>query len=390
MATSSNLRRTTNIMNNAMTPPMASRSRSSSLSSSFDESYFSKTYVPLSSLPTPPLSSHSNSSTRQQSPEAFFSPGEISDPDLLGPAIHLTNLIPSSTSLTTASVPLVHAIITRANLPLETVALAVCILDSLNSRFALQWRKGCPLITQPMPCSFGDIDERIEEQHIDSVLPELIVLSALILAVKFLDDAQQTTKEYAEEWGKGLWTCEQINFTQWSILENLGYRLLPLWEHSIILEALGDMERAGQQHCSVIYDADEDWDAVTCFGSFGASGHGAKMSDGRAVLGLCEQLTPAETPMVENIKGTQDVSLETRSAFYSGSGSDGHLQLADSTAIVGEPFPITTIPPAPLFMFKNRFFTIVKKAKDLGIGILQIGYLQLEVATEYSDGNRTP
>jgi len=71
-------------MNDTMTPPMASRSGTSSLSSSFDESYFSKTYVPLSNLPTPPLSLHSNASTRQQSPEALFSPGEIQDPELLG------------------------------------------------------------------------------------------------------------------------------------------------------------------------------------------------------------------------------------------------------------------------------------------------------------------
>ncbi|KAH8784772.1 hypothetical protein F5882DRAFT_428438 [Hyaloscypha sp. PMI_1271] len=319
---------------------MASRSQSSSLSSSFDESYFSKTYVPLSSLPTPPLSSHSNTSTRQQSPETIFSPGEVPDPELLGPAIHLTNLIPSSTSLITTSVPLVHAIITRANLPLETIALAVSILDSLNSRFALQWRKGCPLVTQHMPCSFGNLDERVEEQHIDSILPELIVLSALILAVKFSDDAQQTTKEYAEEWGNGLWTCQQINFTQWCILENLGHRLLPLWKHSIILEALEDMERAGHQHIPEIYDADEDCDAATCFGSVRGLAHKRKSSDGKAVVGICEQLTPAETPVVKNIKGTQDVSLETRNTFQSGSGSEGYLQLPDKTAIPREPFPM--------------------------------------------------
>jgi hypothetical protein len=261
-----------------------------------------------------------------------------------GPAIHLTNLIPSSTSLTNASVPLVHAIITRANLPLETIALAVCILDSLNSRFALQWRKGCPLVTQHMPCSFGNIDEKVEQQHIDSVLPELIVLSALILAVKFVDDAQQTTKEYAEQWGKGLWTYEQINFTQRCLLENLGCRLLPLWEDSIILEALEDMERAGRQHTLDNYDVNEDWDTATCFGSFGGPGHRRKMSDGKAVLGLGEQLTPAEIPLVENIKGIRDVSTEARNAFQSGSGSAGYLQLPDRTAGAREPFPIYVEP----------------------------------------------
>ena len=195
-------------------------------------------------------------------------------------------------------------------------------------------------MTQHMPCSFGNLDERVEEQHIDSILPELIVLSALILAVKFSDDAQQTTKEYAEEWGNGLWTCQQINFTQWCILENLGHRLLPLWKHSIILEALEDMERAGHQHIPEIYDADEDCDAATCFGSVRGLAHKRKSSDGKAVVGICEQLTPAETPVVKNIKGTQDVSLETRNTFQSGSGSEGCLQLPDKTAIPREPFPM--------------------------------------------------
>jgi hypothetical protein len=155
-----------------------------------------------------------------------------------------------------------------------------------------------------------------------------------------LDDAQQATKEYGEEWGKGLWTCKQINFTQWCILENLGYRLLPLWEHSIILEALEDMERAGRQHTPEIYDADDDWDAATCFGSFGRPGHERNMSDGKAILGLCEQLTPAKTPVVENITGTQAVSLETRNAFQSGSGSERCLELPDRPASAREPFPI--------------------------------------------------
>jgi hypothetical protein len=191
-----------------------------------------------------------------------------------------------------------------------------------------------------MPCSLGSTDESSKEQHIDSVLPELIVLSALILAVKFLEDAQQTTKEYAENWGKGLWTCEQINFTQRCLLENLGYRLLPLWEDSIILAALEDMERAGRQHTPEIYAIGLDWDTPTCCGSFGGAENERKMGDSKAVLGLGEQLTPADTPMVENIKGIKVVSVETRNAFQRGSGSGGYLQLPDRTPCAREPFLI--------------------------------------------------
>lgn len=247
-----------------------------------------------------------------------------------GPAIHLTNLIPSSTSLTAPSVPLVHAILTRANLPIETLALAVCILDSLNSRFALTWRQACPLITP-------------QRQHIDSIHPELIVLSALVLAVKFLDDMQQVTRVYAGDWGKKLWSCKQIDFTQRCILENLGYRLLPLWEESIIAEALEDMERAARQPSPEIGE-DEDWDTDTCFGSFGGAVE-RRMSDGKAVMGMGQQMTPAETPMVENVAGTRELSSETNQAFRSGGqgrvGKEGQqLHLPKRLdARVEEPFP---------------------------------------------------
>ncbi|KAF8859072.1 hypothetical protein BDZ45DRAFT_590241 [Acephala macrosclerotiorum] len=301
-------------------------------SSSSDSPYFTKTYVPLSSLPTPPLS-HSRTNSRQQTPEAF-SPGQILDPELFGPALHLKNLIPTSTSLTAATIPLVHSILTLSDLPLETIALAVSILDSLNSRFALHWRQGFPLTVQQLPPPFGNEGERLETQHIDEVHPEVIVLAALVLAVKFLDDHQTSTKEYAEQWGKGIWSCQQINFTQRCLLENLGYRLVPLWQDDIILEALEDMERAGQQHEPEIYDGeDEYWDFE----------YHAPVLDtlggGKAVMGLGDQLTPVETPLSENIKGTRDVSSETRSAFKS-------MKLQESPR---EPFPLFMEPSGQAF-----------------------------------------
>ncbi|KAK0129080.1 hypothetical protein ONS95_001021 [Cadophora gregata] len=344
MFTTSHLKRKSKGRQDYMTPPMTTRSRSSSCSSFDEESYFSKTYVPLSSLPTPPPSLHSNISSRQQSPDIFSSPGEILDPELLGPAIHLTNLIPSSTSLTTASVPLVHTILTRADLPLETLAVAVCILDSLNSRFALQWRKGCPLTSQSLPGSFSPVDSGISQQHIDSVQPELVILGALILAVKFLDDAQQRTSEYATEWGRGIWTCPQINFTQRVILENLGYRLLPLWEESIILGALEDMERAVQQYTPEIYSDSEEWEADTCFDSFDFPKNLVGVPGmGKAVLGFGNQITPVETPGVENARGTRDVDSETKSAF-SRIDNDPFVEFWNRTHRGADQFPVLAEP----------------------------------------------
>jgi hypothetical protein len=118
---------------------------------------------------------------------------------------------------------------------METIALAACILDSLNSRFARLWRQSCP----PLESQSG-------VSHIDAVRPEVIILAALIIAVKFLDDRESTTKVYSRDWGCGLWTCEQINTTQQSIMQNLGYRLLPLWKKDLIDDALWDMDTAGK------------------------------------------------------------------------------------------------------------------------------------------------
>lgn len=333
-----------------MTPPMAFCAHSSSPSSSCsdddeEEAYFAKTYVPLSSLPTPPPS---NDSTRQQSPEMCFSfsSEETLDPGLLGtspsslrprvgkerirlitfnpgPASHLANLIPSSTSLLTPSVPLVHALLSRAALPLETVALAVCILDSLTPRFALSWRTACPLSPPTFNPHLGP--------HIDAVQPELVVLAALILAVKFLDDAQVRTSEHAARWASGVWTCAQINVTQRVLLENLGYRLLPLWKADIIAEAVRDMARAGRQYAPA---------AAGCraSGLSGFGGLGGKA--GEAVLGLRAQLTPVESPKCENVRGGDYSHVANRAGARDTCSQQQQQQLPSSAAVGWEPFPL--------------------------------------------------
>lgn len=170
------------------------------------------------------------------------------------------------------------------------------------------------------------------------------MLAALVLAVKFLDDHQQSTKEYAEQWGKGIWSCQQINFTQRCLLENLGYRLLPLWQEDIILEALEDMERAGQQHEPEIYDDDEDEDWEFENENFRSATKLDTLGGGKAVLGLGNQLTPVETPLSENMKGTRDVTKETRTAFKG--MQIRNEQRRDSP---GEPFPLFMEPSGQAF-----------------------------------------
>jgi hypothetical protein len=146
--------------------------------------------------------------------------------------------------------------------------------------------------------------------HIDAIHPEIIVLSALILAVKFLDDAQESTSQYCHEWGRGIWSCEQINTTQRIIMENLGYRLLPLWEKGIISLAVRDMERAGIQYREVEPNVWDEWRLDGEFEGLGISG--------KAVLGLGNQITPEETPNHEELDGTKGICEETKKAFTTG------------------------------------------------------------------------
>ncbi|KAG9253164.1 uncharacterized protein F5Z01DRAFT_154683 [Emericellopsis atlantica] len=208
-----------------------------------DHSYF--TYRPLSNLPTPPPSSRESSSTLDYDVHE-------GDPELFkfrGPAIHLVNLIPSSASLADASVPLVQALLARCQLPLETVALAVCILDALDARFARHWRVSCPLATpkQSKRHTLPPSPHTAQLLHIDSVAPEVIILSALVVAAKFTEDPQESTGYYVDRWGRGQWTAAQLNATERCIMESLNYRIMPLTEDACIADAMVDMQLAGRQ-----------------------------------------------------------------------------------------------------------------------------------------------
>jgi hypothetical protein len=178
----------------------------------------------------------------------------------------------------------VQAILTRAALPAEILALAACILDSLNSRFALTWRLNCPLNT-PAPLPFAS-----EEPHIDNVHPEVLALSALILSCQFLDDLSSNTRTYVMDWGCGMWSCAQVNFTQRCLLENIGYSLLPLCQEDMIRDAVRDMERAGRWSGVVLYDSSPEGRREANSGVEGK---------GEAITGVGEQLTPFETPTLD-------------------------------------------------------------------------------------------
>jgi hypothetical protein len=79
------------------------------------------------------------------------------------------------------------------------------------------------------------------------VSPEVVVLAALVVAVKFLEDRQEPTQHYCEAWGRGRWTNEQLNVTERCIVESLDYRIMPLCNEELLIDAQVDMQLAARQ-----------------------------------------------------------------------------------------------------------------------------------------------
>ncbi|GKT45603.1 uncharacterized protein ColSpa_05784 [Colletotrichum spaethianum] len=259
------------------------------------------TYRPLSNLPTPPPSSRNSSA--HQSPKTALEDGEVLHEKFLGPAIHLVNLVPTSASLTTPSVPLVQAMLSRSGLPLETIALA--IRPELAPAVPPARRGRPPLQQTPYLRPQPLLDRRRQQQlHIDSVQPEVIILAALVIAAKFTDDCHDSTQYYCANWGKDIWSCEQVNVTERCICENLNYRIKPLVDDDDLLaDTMVDMQLAARH-----YD------------SSSPMGHSKSksMTIGTAVVGLGLQLTPLDTPKSEPDSFGDDVRTALEKTSFAG------------------------------------------------------------------------
>lgn len=201
---------------------------------------------------------------------------------------------------------LVQALLSRTELPLEAVALAACILDSLNSKFALSWRLQCPLI----PDLLGSPNKRHSvagpflqqgQLHIDSVQPELIILAALVIAAKYTDDHHDSTSYYCAAWGRNLWSCPQLNVTERVICENLNWRIKPLADdEDLLAETLVDMQLAARMRGAVTGPPPTvTRRQLASLGSGFKHSKSKSMSVGPALLGLGLPLTPVETPLYE-------------------------------------------------------------------------------------------
>ncbi|KAK8080123.1 hypothetical protein PG997_007941 [Apiospora hydei] len=304
----------------------------------FDEAYFRTFYKPLSNLPTPPLSSQNSSAT--QSPRIVPGDAEVLNSDLLGnstrlattfsktrttdqafcslaPAIHLTRMLPPGLALESPSVAVVHNILTHAMLPMDAIALATCILDALPRRYRNTWRMSYPRSRQTSPASkrhtmpSGPIQP---PAHFDAVFPEVNVLAALIIANKFIEDLHEPTSYYANEWGRDMWSCEQINVTERCIMEALEYRIIPLLDDQYIKQARHDIELARRELLDETSELAMEAREYELYNN-----NSRPMSSGEAVIGLGLSLTPADTPKTEvrtpGSQTSEGLDLATREAF---------------------------------------------------------------------------
>ncbi|KAG6006410.1 hypothetical protein E4U21_007076 [Claviceps maximensis] len=273
------------------------------------------TYRPLSNLPTPPPT-YKETKSPSTSVSDHPTVDELGGSKFRGPAVHLVNLIPTSASLTPASVLDVQALLIRADLAIETVALAVCILDSLDKKFARAWRLSCPPYLDASsspdlkrhslpPTSLVYQHQQHQMLHIDSVPPEIIVLAALVIAAKFTVDAPRQTQYYCNAWGRGKWSHHQLNVTERCIMESLDYRIMPLCDEDCLADAMVDMQLAGQQLDHDMREltppesvASNDYDSNFVLGH----SRSKTMADSTMATGLGLSLTPLESPVAESLR----------------------------------------------------------------------------------------
>jgi hypothetical protein len=134
------------------------------------------------------------------------------------------------------------------------LSLAGLILDSLDiKKFACSWRRAMnnnsALYTEVQenvsPCTERFAPQIFGKGDNGNCRPEIVILAALVLSHKTVSDNHIRTSSYAEHWGGGLWTCEQINSAERSILETLDFNLQPLCKADLLREQEERMQISG-------------------------------------------------------------------------------------------------------------------------------------------------
>ncbi|KAI5781421.1 hypothetical protein EDC01DRAFT_665665 [Geopyxis carbonaria] len=186
-----------------------------------DFEQFEQRYQPLSHLPTPPLSNSCSISI-----ESFADdPEENLDPEFFAPASYLANMVPRNASREPPLVKYLHGILQRANLRLEVVSLACCVLDCLSGRFVRRWRLEC--------CNCDGYPEQ----------SEVLAVGALSIAMKFLEDSSYPTRLWANNISSKLFSTRSLALTERLILADLNYCVLGISTPELLEENIVEIKR---------------------------------------------------------------------------------------------------------------------------------------------------
>ena len=149
-----------------------------------------------------------------------------------GPAAHLSNLVPSNACLHRPSLSIIYEFLSGIQIPVETIALASCILDALSSKFARRWRQRILRASRLALSS--------------SLKAEVIVVSAVALAHAYCDDRHSSTLFWSQQIPRVALSVEGINATSVCIMEDIDYSLERVARPEMIERAIEDMREAGR------------------------------------------------------------------------------------------------------------------------------------------------
>ncbi|KAF2401866.1 hypothetical protein EJ06DRAFT_520799 [Trichodelitschia bisporula] len=243
--------------------------------------------VPLSNLPTPPLSASSRT-----------------------PAHHLTLLVPQNASPQRLSPAVTAAYLARASLPRSTIAFAACILDSLSGFFVRTWRNELATIRvlthvrtlKPSEWSFPVVTGSAwgaASGTGSSCKPELIVLAALAIAKSWLDDTRTGAAWWAGKIAAGTVESTEVDATIRCLLKDIGYALAAFGA-----EIVEEMEQ------EIFGDLDENEVEPEADGIYPIAGipDCDKMHDGHAIFndGIA---TPEPSPVCLTARDGGDMEL---------------------------------------------------------------------------------
>jgi hypothetical protein len=106
------------------------------------------------------------------------------------------------------------------------------------------------------------------------VQPEVIILAALVIANKFLEDLQNRADYYCRVWASDMWSCPQLNATERCIMEELDYRIMPLYDPDLLEDAKVDM------HFAAVYHSEDSSSLLVQDSWAGAGAHSGACSGG--------------------------------------------------------------------------------------------------------------